>query len=365
METNALYIHIPFCQHICSYCDFCKVYYRQDIVDQYLQVLAQELLDLKIVHPLKTIYIGGGTPSSLQPRQLKKVMDMIQPYLGSMIQEVTIEVNPESMNSEKLEILKKGGVTRLSIGVQTFQEELLKSIERFHTTKQVERLIHEAEEKGFLNISIDLMYGLPGQTLQDVIADLHFVEHLNIQHISYYALILEEHTVLKNQNYQPLDEQKEDAINEYIDARLETLGFHKYEISNYAKEGYPSLHNLAYWQFDNYYGIGLGATSKIDNCIMEHGRNLNQYIQGNLAIKKEMMDQEELMFTHIMMSLRLIKGVDLMDMKKRYHGDFLEKYQTVIQRYVDLQMLVIEENRLRCTLQSIKLLNSILLDFMP
>ena len=204
MKTSSLYIHIPFCLHICTYCDFCKVFYNEKLVDDYLEVLKRELNDLNLNIPLKTIYIGGGTPTSLNDEQLKSLMDMIRPYINNDC-EVTIETNPETLDYYKLGILKNGGVTRLSIGVETFNDNILKKINRKHTSDMVKRIIRYGHQLKFDNISIDLMYGLPDQTLQDIKDDLNIIESLNIQHVSYYSLILEDHTVLKNQNYQPLD----------------------------------------------------------------------------------------------------------------------------------------------------------------
>ena len=173
------------------------------------------------------------------------------------------KINPESIDYYKLDILKRGGVSRLSIGVETFNDILLKKINRQHTTIQVERIIDYARKIGFNNISIDLMYGLPNQTITDIKNDLAKVRQLPIEHISYYSLILEDHTVLKNLNYQPLDEEVESKITQLIEESLEQIGFHKYEISNFAKTGYESLHNLAYWQYDNYYGIGIEPVEKL------------------------------------------------------------------------------------------------------
>lgn len=363
METRALYIHIPFCQHICSYCDFCKVFYQSKQVDDYLAVLKKELASLKINMPLKTIYIGGGTPTSLNDEQLEWLMDIIKPYISNHTQEITIEVNPETLDYYKLGILKKGGITRLSIGVEAFNDDLLKAINRKHNCMQVKRVIDYAHRLGFNNISIDLMYGLPGQTFEDIEKDLDMIELLNIQHVSYYALILEDHTVLKNQNYLPLDDENEANINDLIDKRLTQMGFIKYEISNYAKPGFESLHNLTYWQYDNYYGAGLGASSKIDDKIIEHNRNLNAYLRFQDITNVISNSKEETMFNHLMMSLRLIKGLDLNAFEKRYGIKILDLYPRAINKHLSLKTLVIKNGYLRCTNDSIRLLNTILLDF--
>ena len=195
METRSLYVHIPFCESICSYCDFCKVYYDQKQSDLYLQRLNEELSQIE-QHHLKTIYIGGGTPSALNDEQLEKLMSMLKTY-SLEVEEYCMEVNPESMDYYKLKILKKSGINRLSIGVQTFQDHLLKEIDRHHNTTQVKNIIKYAKEIGFDNISIDLMYGLPKQTKEDIQKDIEVLQTLNLQHVSYYSLILEEGTILK------------------------------------------------------------------------------------------------------------------------------------------------------------------------
>lgn len=364
MKTNSLYIHIPFCQDICAYCDFCKVFYQEKIVDEYLKVLKEELDSLVVKEPLKTIYIGGGTPSSLNYQQLSFLMAMIKPYLSDSLQEVCIEVNPESIDDKKMKILKDGGITRLSIGVESFNEKILKAINRHHNKQQVYNVIKMAHDFNIDNISIDLMYGLPKQTYQDIKADLLEVSKLNIQHISYYALILEDHTVLKNQDYHLLDEETELQINRLIDNELATLGFYKYEISNFARPGYQSIHNLAYWHYDNYYGIGIGASGKVDDCLYEHNRNLNAYLKRKNIIDKTTYSKEDTMFNHLMMSLRLTAGLDLNEFKRRYGVTVMDVYPDALLKHLKLKTLLIENDHLKCNEESIYLLNNILIDFL-
>ena len=208
------------------------------------------------------------------------------------------------------------------------------------------------------------MYGLPNQTITDIKNDLAKVRQLPIEHISYYSLILEDHTVLKNLNYQPLDEEVESKITQLIEESVEQIGFHKYEISNFAKTGYESLHNLAYWQYDNYYGIGVGASGKIDDCLIEHNRNLNAYLRRQNTITKMINSKEETMFNHLMMSLRLVKGLDLKEFEKRYGLRAVDVYQTAIDKHLKMKTLVIENDYLHATSESIKLLNEILIDFL-
>ena len=362
METRSLYVHIPFCESICSYCDFCKVYYDQKQSDLYLQRLNEELSQIE-QHHLKTIYIGGGTPSALNDEQLEKLMSMLKPY-SLEVEEYCMEVNPESMDYYKLKILKKGGINRLSIGVQTFQDHLLKEIDRHHNTIQVKNIIKYAKEIGFDNISIDLMYGLPKQTKEDIEKDIDVLQVLDIQHVSYYSLILEEGTILKYQNYQSLDDEQEYQWNLLIDEKLQELGFDKYEISNYAKKGYESKHNLVYWRFENYYGIGLGSCGKNNHQIIEHSRSLTKYLNGDFKTTTIDETKEETMFNQIMMSLRLKEGLDLNKFKERYQEDARILYKEAITRNIEKGRLMIENDYLKATQEGQYVLNDILIDFM-
>lgn len=362
METKSLYVHIPFCESICSYCDFCKVYYDQKQSDLYLQRLNEELSQIDQYH-LKTIYIGGGTPSALNDEQLEKLMAMLKPY-SLEVEEYCMEVNPESMDYYKLKILKKGGINRLSIGVQTFQDHLLKEIDRHHNTTQVKNIIKYAKEIGFDNISIDLMYGLPKQTKEDIQKDIEVLKSLGLQHVSYYSLILEEGTILKYKKYQPLDEESEYQLTLMIDQELEKAGFKKYEISNYAKRGCQSKHNLTYWYYDNYYGIGVGSCSKIDGQIIEHSRSLTRYLNGDFKTTTIEQSKEETMFNQIMMSLRLKEGLDLNKFKERYQEDVCVLYKEAITKNLENRRLIIENNYLKTTLEGQYVLNDILIDFM-
>ena len=362
METRSLYVHIPFCESICSYCDFCKVYYDQKQSDLYLQRLNEELSQIE-QHHLKTIYIGGGTPSALNDEQLEKLMSMLKTY-SLEVEEYCMEVNPESMDYYKLKILKKGGINRLSIGVQTFQDHLLKEIDRHHNTTQVKNIIKYAKEIGFDNISIDLMYGLPKQTKEDIEKDIDVLKMLDIQHVSYYSLILEEGTILKYQNYQPLDDEQEYQWNFLIDEKLQELGFDKYEVSNYAKKGYESKHNLVYWHFENYYGVGLGSCGKNNHQIIEHSRSLTKYLNGDFKTTTIEQSKEEMMFDQVMMSLRLVEGLNLEVFKERYQEDALEIYQDAIDKNKKEGRLVIEDNFLKATKEGLYVLNDILVDFM-
>ncbi|WP_372401697.1 radical SAM family heme chaperone HemW [Bacillus spizizenii] len=265
---KSAYIHIPFCEHICHYCDFNKYFIQSQPVDEYLNALEQEMINTiaKTGEPdLKTIFIGGGTPTSLSEEQLKKLMDMIIRVLkpSSALSEFAVEANPDDLSAEKLKILKEAGVNRLSFGVQTFEDDLLEKIGRVHKQKDVFASFERAREIGFDNISLDLMFGLPGQTLKHLDHSLNTALSLDAEHYSVYSLIVEPKTVFynlmqKGRLHLPPQEQ-EAEMYEMVMRRMEAHGIHQYEISNFAKTGLESKHNLTYWSNEEYFGFGAGA----------------------------------------------------------------------------------------------------------
>ncbi|MGY5387990.1 radical SAM family heme chaperone HemW [Bacillus spizizenii] len=265
---KSAYIHIPFCEHICHYCDFNKYFIQSQPVDEYLNALEQEMINTiaKTGEPdLKTIFIGGGTPTSLSEEQLKKLMDMIIRVLkpSSALSEFAVEANPDDLSAEKLNILKEAGVNRLSFGVQTFEDDLLEKIGRVHKQKDVFASFERAREIGFDNISLDLMFGLPGQTLKHLDHSLNTALSLDAEHYSVYSLIVEPKTVFynlmqKGRLHLPPQEQ-EAEMYEMVMRRMEAHGIHQYEISNFAKTGLESKHNLTYWSNEEYFGFGAGA----------------------------------------------------------------------------------------------------------
>ncbi|MCY8504002.1 radical SAM family heme chaperone HemW [Bacillus inaquosorum] len=265
---KSAYIHIPFCEHICHYCDFNKYFIQSQPVDEYLNALEQEMINTiaKTGQPdIKTIFIGGGTPTSLSEEQLKKLMDTIIRVLkpSSALSEFAVEANPDDLSAGKLKILKEAGVNRLSFGVQTFEDDLLEKIGRVHKQKDVFASFERAREIGFDNISLDLMFGLPGQTLKHLDHSLNTALSLDAEHYSVYSLIVEPKTVFynlmqKGRLHLPPQEQ-EAEMYEMVMGRMEAHGIHQYEISNFAKAGMESKHNLTYWSNEEYFGFGAGA----------------------------------------------------------------------------------------------------------
>lgn len=358
---KSLYVHIPFCNHICTYCDFCKVFYKEEWANQYLDALSFEIEDKKLNGNYDTIYIGGGTPSALSYQQLEKLFKLLKPF-SSNVKEYTIEVNPESMDENKLDLFVQYGMNRLSIGVQTFSDDLLKHINRCHSSRQAISLICRAHEKGIKDINVDLIYGLPHQSLEDVQKDIQEALGLHISHISIYSLILEEHTVLKNKNYQPLNDEEDAYWYDQINNMLKKGGFIHYEVSNYYKDK-PSLHNLTYWNYRDYDGIGLSAHSLKQHHRFENTRSLTKYINHQYLDHDIKLEKNDELFEKIMMGLRLTQGINLTEINKLFCINFQEKYKVIIEKYIQMNMLEIQDNYLKTTDSGMNYLNNILIEF--
>lgn len=321
---KAAYLHIPFCEHICHYCDFNKFYLKGQPVDEYLQALEQEMILTLHQYPtnqLDTIFVGGGTPTSLNEKQLERFCESIIRNLpmGNNV-EFTFEANPGDLTKGKLQILKDAGVNRLSLGVQTFNDELLKSIGRVHRAKDVYQTVENAKSTGFQNISIDLIFSLPTQTITDFKESLTEAFTLDIQHYSAYSLIIEPKTVfynlLQKGKLPTPGEDTEAAMYELLMEEMEQHGYSQYEISNFSKPGYESKHNLTYWNNDYYYGFGAGAHSYVNGWRRSNAGPLKKYIEqiadGNLPIFQEhQTSKAEQIEEEMFLGLRKTAGVSI------------------------------------------------------
>lgn len=307
----SVYIHIPFCQNICSYCDFCKLYKNENWINKYLIELEKEIKQNYKKEPIKTLYIGGGTPSCLNINQLHKLFEIIKTLNVKDNAEITLEANVEDLTKEKLEFLKNK-INRLSIGVQTFNNKLLKLLER----KPIDIEKIQLAKSYFQNINIDLMYGFNEETNQILKKDIQTLLELQVPHISTYNLILEPHTKLYIKNYKP---KNEDTKNEeYINKKLKEKGYIHYEISNYSKKGYESKHNLTYWNNENYYGFGLGAAGYIENERYENTKNITEYLNGKYKKTKHKLNQNETMQNEFILGFRKINGINKQNFKTKY-----------------------------------------------
>lgn len=333
IENNikALYIHIPFCSSICSYCDFCKMFYTDKLVEKYLLALKEEVKKNYKNDILKTIYIGGGTPSCLSIEELKKLFEIVSLLKLDNEYEFTIEVNINDITEEKLRLFKKNKVNRLSIGIETINEKFFDFLNRKTDLFEAMEKVNIAK-KYFDNINVDLMYAFPFESLEDLKKDLDFVCGISPNHISIYSLIIEEHTKLYVDNIEPIDEELDAKMYYFIIDYLKDKGYFHYEISNFCKPGYESKHNLTYWNNERYYGFGLGASGYIDNYRYTNTRSLNKYIEGKLLYIKEELTKEINMENELIFGLRKISGIS--------RSLFFNKYSFEIEQIFDIIDLV-------------------------
>lgn len=315
-QVKYCYIHIPFCSNICHYCDFSKVYKNKSIVYSYLISLANEIDKYYTNDILETIYIGGGTPSCLDEDELDILFNIIKNLKKATDYEFTFECNIDDISESLLAFLKNNGVNRLSIGVQSFNKKILGTIGRKTKSDIKDKL--DLSKKYFSNINVDLIYGVNGQSIEDLKDDLNKYINLDINHISLYSLILEDHTILKINNYEEIDEDLNREMYDYICSFLKKNGYIHYEISNFSKPGSMSKHNLNYWNNGKYYGFGLGASGYVDDIRYTNTRSLTKYIDGNYVLDREHISKKIDMENFMILGLRKLKGVSNSLFKKRY-----------------------------------------------
>ena len=353
MSPKAAYIHIPFCSHICYYCDFNKVFIEGQPVDEYIELLIREmeLTGKKYkIEPLETLYVGGGTPSSLKPPQMERLLDGIHQYLPLQKgAEFSMELNPDDGTPELLRVMKQGGVNRLSMGVQTFNNDLLKAIGRKHTKETAIRTIENARKVGFENMSIDLIFRLPKQTIEDFQQSLKMAMSLNLPHYSIYSLILEQKTVFYNlmrQGKLPLPTQDEEAdMFELAMKTMEDFGRHHYEISNYSLPGYESRHNLHYWNADEYLAFGAGAHGYVNGVRYQNNGPIQHYLtplrEKQLPIFLETkLSKKQLIEEFMFLGLRKFTGVSKKEFLERFGISMEKVYGEVIDELLEEKFLI-------------------------
>lgn len=341
--VEGLYIHIPFCQSICTYCSFSKLLYNKKFVSSYLISLKNEL-DKYRNFTFKSIYIGGGTPNSLDNDELSFLFDMIAHYKNKETM-ITIEANPD-LTSQQITILTKYGVKRISIGVQTFNKRILSLINRKSDFKQVSSLLDELIKNGIEDINLDLIYGFNNENLKMLQEDLDLFTSLPIKHISTYCLQLEKNTVLSNQDYQELDEERIAEQYDFIVDYLKRKNFFRYEVSNFAKKGFESKHNLIYWNNLEYVGIGLSAASYLDNIRRSNTKNLNKYLLQQYDDYEEILTEEDKEFYFLMLGLRKEEGISLDLYQQLFKKDFLVAYHDKLISLFKNEDLILQDKRI-------------------
>lgn len=320
----SIYIHIPFCNSICTYCDFCKIFYNKKYINDYLNNLEQEIKVRYKSEIVNTIFIGGGTPSSLDDEELIRLMNIIEIFKLNDNYEFTVECNIESITENKLKIMKKYGVNRISIGVESFDNSIIKLLGRNHTKKDVYNKMGIVK-RYFSNINIDLIYAAYDD-INILKSDIDCFLKLDIPHISTYSLIIEDNTMLKINGMKNIDEDIDYEMYKYIEDALEKNNYIHYEISNYAKNGYQSKHNLVYWNNEEYYGFGLSSTSYINNERITNTKNLRKYLNGEYLDTSVYEDKDIRMENEIMLGLRKLDGIDLDRFKEKFNVSLEDIY---------------------------------------
>lgn len=357
--NNGLYVHIPFCNALCHYCDFPKLLYNKQFINPFLRRLIKDLRFFNVPHDLTTIYVGGGTPTSLDSNELKALLDLLAPYTKN-VKEYTFEANVESLSNEKLRLLKQYGVNRLSIGVQTTCDKMLDYLNRKHTYAEVVTKISEIKAAGFTNFSVDLMYGLPGQTLAHLQKDVQEILQLDAPHISLYALTIEENTVAGINKWPEVSEELNREMYVYIVETLRKAGYERYEISNFAKVGFASVHNKLYWQNNHYYAIGYGASGYVGNERYALSGSFSAYLNNKLVPTREVITKEANIEEYLMLNLRLAHGFSRDDFYKRYGTHFVEMYAEKLVNLQQQKLLEITDERVFATDEGLLLLDHIL-----
>lgn len=378
MRPVSLYVHLPFCPYICPYCDFAKWPYTATSARRYLEALRSELQHTAELPALadarfQTVFLGGGTPNTYGAADVCALIDELAARLaGPPGRETTIEVNPELVKREDLHHYRNSGVTRLSVGVQSFVVQEIATLGRRHTRDDVQSVVRQARGAGIASISLDLIFGVPGQTAQSWHHSLTQAIELDVDHISAYGLTVEAGTPYERwREREPAafaDDAHEAQLYEIAIETLTCAGYEHYEISNFARPGHRSEHNANYWLNGEYVGLGVGAASYVDGVRSVHTREYNRYIDAVMSNRPIPGEREKLEGVKqageaAMLALRTVQGVCLQGFKERYDVDFLNFYAPVVQRYVEVGLLEVSTTHARLTRRGRFLANDVCADF--
>jgi len=358
---KAVYIHLPFCSTICTYCDFCKILYNEDIVNRYLVALRKEIIDNYKGEQIKTLYIGGGTPSVLSVKQMENLFNILSIFKLEKDSELTFECNVENITKEKVEILKKNKINRLSIGIETFNSKYLKLLGRKHIKEEIQKKI-KFVKKYFKNVNIDLMYAFETETMEELRYDLEEAIKLKPTHISIYSLIIEPHTRLFLEKHKNVSEEIDSDMFNYIRVELSKNGYDHYEISNFSKKGYESKHNLTYWNNLEYYGFGAGASGYINNVRYDNTKSVFNYLKGDTKILEEKQTEKEKLENEFILGFRKISGINKTDFNKKYNMDVTEVYS--IKKLLKEEKIIENERYVYINPKYLYIMNEILIEFL-
>lgn len=369
----SLYIHIPFCASKCIYCDFNSITIKPEMVDEYIVAIESELQSVNEGYLFKTAYIGGGTPTVLNETQLNKLLSTVSKHVNiSKLKEYTIEANPGTLNDEKISILKNNYINRVSIGIQSFNDNYLKLLKRIHTADEAKDIFFSLKENGFKNINIDLIYGYPGQTLNEWKFDLMESSRLCPEHISAYCLSYEQGTPLTSMIdsgiFRRLDEEEELKMYAYTKDFLRNKGYQNYEISNFAKPGRECKHNIVYWRNEEYIGIGAGAFSFVNGKRYCNIKNVNKYISAakygeSLICFSEELSQKRRASEILIMSLRMSSGITKTEFLKRSGFDLSGLFGKQINGLAEAGLINFDNERIKLTRKGMSVADSVMMEF--
>ena len=370
-KPNSAYFHIPFCSHICYYCDFAKVLMTGQPIDAYIESLIEEFQSFEI-EKLRTIYIGGGTPSVLSAQQLERLLTAIAEQLDlEVLEEFTVEANPGDLSDEVIKVLADSAVNRISLGVQTFNDVLLKKIGRTHTEVQVYDSVERLKKAGFENITIDLIYALPGQTMEMVKSDVEKFLELKLPHVALYSLILEDHTVFMNRQRRGLlrlpSEDKNADMYEYIMDILAKNGYNHYEVSNFGLPGFESKHNITYWDNEEYYGIGAGASGYLAGIRYKNLGPVHHYLTAaptEKRVNEEVLSKKSQIEEFMFLGLRKMSGVSNLEFKRRFGRNINDIYQEIIEELLEQELIQLTTEGIALTHQGKFLGNNVFQAFL-
>lgn len=369
-----LYIHMPFCKAKCYYCDFISYANKEKLIKEYVEALIKEMKHNNLSkYSIQTVYIGGGTPSLIDNESISNIMDNVRLFVADNA-EITIEINPGTANKEKLKKYKEIGINRLSIGLQSADNELLSEIGRIHKYEDFLNVYNEARNIGFRNINVDLMLGLPNQDLKKLEESVKEVITLSPEHISIYSLILEENTKLydmvMNEKLKLPDEAIERKMYWNVKKMLENEGYIHYEISNFAKEGYKSRHNSDCWEQKEYIGIGVSSHSYLNNKRYSNSESVEEYIKNinnndfdkNITIHEEQ-TKEDKQKEYMILGLRKINGVNITKFKNKFGENPIFLYRQELNKLVQEELIEIYDNNIKLTDKGLDLANVVWEEF--
>lgn len=368
----ALYFHIPFCLSKCVYCDFASYPRQEQMWAPYMEALREELSSWReelADYEAATIFLGGGTPSLLPARQIARLMEAVaQTIFVRADAEITMEANPGTLTEEKLRVCRAAGVNRLSLGVQSMDDRLLRSLGRIHTAQEAAAAVELARGAGFDNLSLDLMYALPGQTMGDWLRTLDRAVELSPEHLSAYSLIVEEGTPLaeqirRGQVRAPDDDLAVDMQRAAVE-RLASAGYARYEVSNYARPGRECRHNIVYWSRGEYLGLGCAAHSLLRGERFENPRKLGEYMAGMRYLNRTVLTREDAVEETLMLSTRMCRGLNLRSWQEEFGEDFVKTRAPALRRLESLGLVEVREGFLRLTGRGMEVQNAVVVELL-